>query len=231
MTINFTRFGSALIALISVIAASQAYAGELKYTLVGALGSGSGLDCDITTVQAAAAGNDLAITFKEMNIDMPAGTAPATRTQWGNCQVLMKVTVPAGETVTTLQSGLIGGIEKDLGVWGYIVATAKLVEKIPAIVSTKTAYRVIGPTLYMSRHMGAGEVISEPLFEMNQAKALPAFSRGEICRLTAKQSADIGLVVQVQLSATRPNASKTAIVNVDTSDNRMNLAMNSEACR
>jgi hypothetical protein len=228
MTTNFARIGTAL---ISLIAASQAYAGELKFTMLGAIGSGSGLGCNSDNVQTASAGNDLAITFTNMNVNMPAGANPKVKSQWGNCQVMMKVTVPAGETITTLQSGLIGGIEKDLGVWGYIVATAKLVEKIPAIVSDRTVFRLIGPVVYMKRWLNPGEAVSEPLFEMSQTKPVSSFSRNQICRLTAKKSADIGLVVQVALAAVRPNVSKTAIVNIDTNDNHMNLAMNAEVCR
>jgi hypothetical protein len=66
---------------------------------------------------------------------------------------------------------------------------------------------------------------------MSQTKPVSSFSRNQICRLTAKKSADIGLVVQVALAAVRPNVSKTAIVNIDTNDNHMNLAMNAEVCR
>jgi hypothetical protein len=211
-------------------AAAQASAGVVNYTLINAIGPANSPGCNSKNVQSSSAGNDLAITMSNMNINMPAGVLPKVKLQNGTCLVYVRVTVPAGETISDLQTTLLGGIEKDLGVTGYLSLEASLVEKLPQVINSPAATKFIGPLVYKNRNLSAKEAISEPLFDLTAASPVSAVSKKKICTLTATKSAEIGLVLKVMVVAARQNVNQNALLNIDTIDHHMNLAMNAEAC-
>ena len=208
-----------------------AVAGELEWEFLGASGFGNGLGCTKDDVTVAAAGNDLSIIYSKMNVTLPAGGPSTAKTQSGQCLVFLKVTVPTGETITQTQASVIGGIEKDQGVYAYITAISYLTKKVARLIHPHLPGVPFGPVLYLNRVMLPRDAINEPLFQMDQAKDLNKVHKKSICKMTATKPAEFGMTIRLAVAAVRPKTDKTAIINVDTVDGHLDLAMNTEACR
>jgi hypothetical protein len=213
------------------LTAKIATAGELQWQFLGASSFGHGLSCATDNVTVSSAGNDLSIVYgSSMAVNLPAGEQPKVHALWGHCLVFLKLTVPAGETITRTQASVIGGVEKDKGAYGYVTAITYLTQKVARSINPFIPGAPLGPVLYLNREMLHRETLSEPLFVMNQSRDLSVAQKKSICRLTADKSTELGMTIRLAVAAVRPNASKTAIINVDTVDRHLDLAMNTESC-
>ena len=116
--LSFTRLSAVVVA--SMFVSQYAGAVDLGWELLAAKSVGKGVSCSENSTQLASAGEDAGLFFSNMNIDMPANANVGTNVQYGTCYVFLKFTVPQGYAVSSYQSGVLGGVIKDIGASGYV---------------------------------------------------------------------------------------------------------------
>lgn len=217
--------------LVSTMSQS-ALANELEWRLVDAASRGhGGVVCDNNSVAMTSAGNDVSLVLSNMNISMPAGELPGVRSQWGTCFVHLSVKIPQGYTIASNQTSLLGGILKDSGVSGYLDVVTTFSRRRPLGISPYIlGVSPIGPITHIYRPLKYGEDINEPLFDLTKSARFSRSQKQTICRLTAKQPAEIGYFVQISLAASRSSSQRSAIINIDNMDGHFNLQTSTEAC-
>lgn len=224
--IKFAMFTAAL------IASQTAMASELEWRLVSAASRGfGGVSCDTNSVSLTSAGNDVSLVMSTMNITMPAGEQAKIRSQWGSCFVHLSVKIPQGYTISTNQTTLLGGILKDSGASGYLDVVSMFTQRrrlglSPFVVGAPA----LGPVNHIYRGLRFQEEINEPLFDLNKTSTFTRSQKMDVCRLTAKQPAELGYYVQISLAASRSYKLPNVIMNLDNLDGHFNLQTNAEAC-
>jgi hypothetical protein len=207
------------------------FASDIQWQYLGAASFGQGLRCSTDNVTVTSAGNDLSILYSSsMAINLPAGDLPRIKSMWGHCLVFLRLTIPAGKTLTRTQASVIGGIEKDKGAYGYLTVVTYLTQKIAKSINPLTPGSPWGPSLYLSREILPRDTISEPLFEMNQSRYLSRSQKKSICKHTSNQPLELGMTIRLAMAGSRTNVNQTNIINVDAIDRHLDLAMNTEVC-
>jgi hypothetical protein len=226
------RLIKALIVTLSTTLGQVAVANELEWRLVSAASRGiGGISCDKNSVELTSAGTDVSLIMKNMNISMPAGEFPRLKYQWGTCFVHLSVKIPQGFTIKSNQTSLMGGILKDKGPTGYLDVVTTFNQRRPLGMSPFVlGASPIGPVTNIYRALKYKDEIDEPLFDLTRTVSFSNSQKISLCRLTAKQPAEIGYFVQLSLAASRSNSQQNAIVNIDNLDGHFTMQTSVEAC-
>lgn len=218
------------VVITSMFVTQYAAGAELGWELLAAKSVGKGVSCAENTTQLANAGQEVALFFTNMNVDMPANANVGTNLQFGTCYVFLKFTVPQGYSISSNQSGVIGGVTKDIGTSGYIDVVSTITRQPANPEKPFVGLVPFGPLNHMFKAFNGLTAVNNPLFELTKSSPLTKHDKKVVCRLTKDGPKDLGMFVQISIAGTRKNSSKTNIIAIDNFDNKVGLGLKADLC-
>ena len=218
---------------ITLMSATMAFGQEAKWSMAGATSIGRTLGCDQNSVEFIENGNDTSIVLKNMASSMTAGDNNRRNLhQFATCRVFLKVKVPKGYMISELSTNVVGGVEKSKHAFGFIGASITMFRGLIDVRG-----KIVGGLEWidqwsrLQRIFKWGQEVSEPLLTLSDSKTASRHSSKRQCQLTSNSDAEFGVELKLDVNALRARADQTALVSVDTVDNRVSLDTTLIPCR